>query len=55
MKKEITMKYIKNNYKNIIKTGYCDIQHLTKGLEPTYYNDLKNYCDEIVKGIKDND
>lgn len=37
MKKETTMKYIKNNYKNIIKTGYCDIQHLTKGLVPTYY------------------
>lgn len=38
MKKiKITMKEIKENYKNIIQVGYCEIQNLLRGQEAKYY------------------
>ena len=37
MKLKVTEKQIKGSYKNIISVGYCDIAHLTRGIEPRYY------------------
>ena len=38
MKKETTMKYITNVYRNVYRCGYCDLQNIFHGIEPTYYN-----------------
>lgn len=37
MKTQITKKAIMNAYSNVIKVGYCDMQHALKGREPYFY------------------
>ena len=37
MKKNITAAAIKNQFKNIIKVGYCDLQTVLSSFEPNYY------------------
>lgn len=32
------MKYVKALWKNVYQCGYCDLQFIMKGEEPTYYN-----------------
>lgn len=38
MKIKTTRKYIKNLYNNVFQCGYCDLQYIMRGIEPTYYN-----------------
>lgn len=37
-KQHATIKYIKNLWGNVYRCGYCDLQYIMKGEEPTYYN-----------------
>lgn len=37
MKKKTTKKTINNNYTNIFKCGYCDLQYIFRDEEPTHY------------------
>lgn len=37
MKVKVTKKEIKENYKNIISIGYCELQFLLRGKEPNFY------------------
>ncbi len=40
-----------NNFKNVFRAGYCDLQHIFHGVEPVYYNSGKLYgwnCDMYV-------
>lgn len=37
-KMKITNKQVKENYKNIISVGYCDLYYLLQGLNARYYN-----------------
>jgi hypothetical protein len=38
MKTKTTMKFIRQNWGNVYCCGYCDLQDIMKGKEPTYYN-----------------
>lgn len=38
MKKEITIKFIKNYFTKTFKTNYCALQDIFKNVEPDYYN-----------------
>lgn len=38
MKKQVTQKFIKENYKNIISVGYCDLQTVLRYEDSKYYN-----------------
>ena len=39
MKKEhITIKKIRNYWTKTFRCGYCDLQYIMRGKEPTYYN-----------------
>lgn len=46
-----TNKYIKMVWKKVYRCGYCDLQYIMKGEEPTYYNcgvygwNYDAYCD----------
>ena len=46
-----TNKYIKTVWKNVYRCGYCDLQYIMRGTEPTYYNagiygwNCDIYCD----------
>ena len=37
MKIKVNQKTLKENYKNIICIGYCNIQYLLNGIEPRFY------------------
>lgn len=37
MKNKITQKFIMNNYKNVIRVGYCDLQYLLNFETLKYY------------------
>ena len=37
MKVKVTKKEIKENYKNVISVGYCELQFLLKGKNPNFY------------------
>ena len=37
MKRKVTKKWIRENFKNIITAGYCDMQSLLSRREPDYY------------------
>ena len=40
-----------NNFKNVFRVGYCDLQHIFHGVKPVYYNSSKLYgwnCDIYV-------
>lgn len=51
MKIKTTIKYIKANWKKKFYCGYCDLQYIMRGTEPTYYNagvygwNCDIYCD----------
>lgn len=51
MKIHVSMKYVKAVWRNIWRCGYCDLQYIMKGTEPTYYNsgvygwNCDVYCD----------
>lgn len=38
MKIHTTIKSIKNNWRKVFYCGYCDLQYIMRGTEPTYYN-----------------
>lgn len=38
MKKETTIKFIKNYFTKTFQTGYCDLQDIFYCIEPNYYN-----------------
>ena len=38
MKTKTTIKYIRQNWKNLYRCGYCDLQDIFRYEEPTYYN-----------------
>lgn len=38
MKIKTTKKYINTVWKNVYCAGYCDLQYIMHGVEPTYYN-----------------
>lgn len=38
MKIQTSIKNIKNNWKKVFYCGYCDLQYIMRGEEPTYYN-----------------
>lgn len=38
MKIQVTKKMIKENYKNIISIGYCNVQNMLKGKNATMYS-----------------
>ena len=37
MKVKVTKKEIKENYKNVISVGYCELQYLLRGKNPNFY------------------
>ena len=37
-KTKTTMKAIRNNWRKVFCCGYCDLQYIMNGKEPTYYN-----------------
>lgn len=51
MKKETTIKSIKNNFANVYRCGYCDLQDIFRYETPAYYNsgvygwNCDIYCD----------
>lgn len=38
MKIQTSIKNIKQNWKKVFYCGYCDLQYIMRGEEPTYYN-----------------
>lgn len=38
MKIKATRKYITSLWQNVYRAGYCDLQYIMHGVEPTYYN-----------------
>ena len=38
MKIKATRKYITSLWHNVYRAGYCDLQYIMHGVEPTYYN-----------------
>lgn len=51
MKTHTTIKFIRNNFKKVFCSGYCDLQHIMRGTEPQHYNsgvygwNCDIYCD----------
>ena len=51
MKTKTTIKNIRNNWRKVFYCGYCDLQYIMRGKEPTYYNagvygwNCDIYCD----------
>lgn len=37
MKVKVTKKEIRENYKNVISVGYCELQYLLRGKNPNFY------------------
>lgn len=37
MKVKVTKKEIRENYKNVIRVGYCELQYLLRGKNPNFY------------------
>lgn len=37
MKVKVTKKEIRENYKNVISVGYCQLQYLLRGKNPNFY------------------
>lgn len=54
-KTKITMKSIKNNWRNIYSCGYCDLQYIMKYNEPAFYTSgvYGWNCDIYVDYAKD--
>lgn len=38
MKIQTTIKSIRSNWRKVFYCGYCDLQYIMRGEEPTYYN-----------------
>lgn len=38
MKTHTTIKFIRNNFKKVFSSGYCDLQYIMRGTDPQYYN-----------------
>lgn len=38
MKTHTTIKFIRNNFKKVFRSGYCDLQYIMRGADPQYYN-----------------
>ena len=38
MKSKIAIKTIRQNWSNVYRCGYCDLQYIMRGREPMYYN-----------------
>lgn len=51
MKTHVTIKNIRQNWGNVYRCGYCDLQYIMRGEEPNYYNagvygwNCDIYCD----------
>ena len=51
MKIKTSIKSIRNNWRKVYYCGYCDLQYIMRGEEPTYYNcgiygwNCDIYCD----------